>query len=351
MLRIENHRLVGEGVTFHPTPNVGGAYQPRFVVLHYTAGRNVDSSVASLCTRKPQGNASAHIVLGRDGRIVQLAPFNAVTWHAGVSQWNGLNGLNHHAIGIEMDNAGLLHREGERFVAWFGKDYPASDVLVAAHRHGGGPQPWHIYTEAQIVRALELCELLVAQYRLEDVLGHEDIARGRKSDPGPAFPLAAVRSRALGRGADVQPRLQVTASKLNIRSGPGAEFPVVAPALKRGAELVLIEPQDRWSFVAVVGATDLEGWVCNDFVARLPASRGATHVLSRSEPSSAPAGTRSRTPATRQAATRAKKTAPPKKTPPPPPDPDTQAVLSVTRPRAKARSAPTPADSPRPRRR
>jgi N-acetylmuramoyl-L-alanine amidase len=294
MLRIQNHRLVGDDVSFKLTPNVGGALAPRFVVLHYTAGRSLDSSVQSLCTQKPQGNASAHIVLGRDGRIVQLAPFNVVTWHAGVSQWNGLNGLNHHAIGIEMDNAGLLHREGERFVSWFGKDYPASEVLVAAHRHGGGPQPWHAYTEVQIARALELCELLVAQYGLQDVLGHEDIARGRKTDPGPAFPLAAVRARALGRGADVQARLLVTASKLNIRSGPGADFPPVAPALKRGAELLLVEPQDRWSLVAVVGETDLEGWVCNDFVSAVPASRSAAPggVLSRRDHSVAPVRTR-----------------------------------------------------------
>lgn len=294
MLRIQNHRLVGDDVSFRQTPNVGGALTPRFVVLHYTAGRSLDSSVQSLCTQKPQGNASAHIVLGRDGRIVQLAPFNVVTWHAGVSQWNGLNGLNHHAIGIEMDNAGLLHREGERFVSWFGKDYPANEVLVAAHRHGGGPQPWHAYTEVQIARALEICELLVAQYGLQDVLGHEDIARGRKTDPGPAFPLAAVRARALGRGADVQMRLMVTASKLNIRSGPGADFPPVAPALKRGAELLLIEAQDRWSQVAVVGETDLEGWVSNDFIGPVPASRSAApgRVLSRRDLSMAPARTR-----------------------------------------------------------
>lgn len=322
MLRIQNHRLVGDNVSFKPTPNVGGALAPRFVVLHYTAGRSLDSSVQSLCTQKPQGNASAHIVLGRDGRIVQLAPFNVVTWHAGVSQWNGLNGLNHHAIGIEMDNAGLLHREGERFVAWFGKDYPASEVLVAAHRHGGGPQPWHAYTEVQIARALELCELLVAQYGLEDVLGHEDIARGRKTDPGPAFPLAAVRARALGRGTDVQTRLLVTASKLNIRSGPGADFPPVAPALKRGAELLLIEPQDRWSLVAVVGETDLEGWVSNDFVGPVPARRSAAPgpVLSRSQRSVVPAATRAprkraaSAPKASTEATKAKRSAPSKKT-------------------------------------
>ncbi|MDZ4103281.1 MAG: N-acetylmuramoyl-L-alanine amidase [Hydrogenophaga sp.] len=283
MLGIQNHRLTGPDVSFRATPNVGGAMRPQFVVLHYTAGRTLESSVESLCTKKPQGNASSHIVLGRDGRIVQLAPFNAVTWHAGVSQWSGIDGLNHHAIGIEMDNAGLLHREGERCVSWFGKAYPDNEVVMAEHRHGGGLRPWHHFTEVQIERALQLCEVLVAHYGLKDVLGHEDIARGRKVDPGPAFPLAAVRARALGRGADVAVRLVVNAASLNIRSGPAAEFSKVAPALKRGAELVLLEPQDRWSRVAVVGATDLEGWVCNDFVVRLAATRSSSGVLSRTQ--------------------------------------------------------------------
>lgn len=283
MLGIQNHRLTGPDVSFRATPNVGGAMRPQFVVLHYTAGRTLESSVESLCTKKPQGNASSHIVLGRDGRIVQLAPFNAVTWHAGVSQWSGIDGLNHHAIGIEMDNAGLLHREGERCVSWFGKAYPDNEVVMAEHRHGGGLRPWHHFTEVQIERALQLCEVLVAHYGLKDVLGHEDIARGRKVDPGPAFPLAAVRARALGRGADVAVRLVVNAASLNIRSGPAAEFPKVAPALKRGAELVLLEPQDRWSRVAVVGATDLEGWVCNDFVVRQAATRSSSGVLSRTQ--------------------------------------------------------------------
>ena len=310
MLGIQNHRLTGPDVSFRATPNVGGAMRPQFVVLHYTAGRTLESSVESLCTKKPQGNASAHIVLGRDGRIVQLAPFNAVTWHAGVSQWNGIDGLNHHAIGIEMDNAGLLHREGERCVSWFGKAYPDNEVVVAEHRHGGGARPWHHFTEVQIERALQLCEVLVAHYGLQDVLGHEDIARGRKVDPGPAFPLAAVRARALGRGGDVAVRLVVNAASLNIRSGPGADFPKVAPALKRGAELVLLEPQDRWSRVAVVGATDLEGWVCNDFVLRQAATRSRGGVLSRTQ-RAVPVATRARTPAKKRAAPAKKTTASP----------------------------------------
>jgi N-acetylmuramoyl-L-alanine amidase len=201
MLRIENHRLIGDGVSFRATPNCGGELKARFLVFHYTAGRSADSSVESLCTRKPQGNASAHLVVSRDGRIVQLAPFNIVTWHAGVSQWNGLVGLNRASIGIEMDNAGWLDRVGDKFIAWFGKEYGAGDVMLAEHKHGGGTRPWHVYTEVQIERAHELAKLLVDHYGLQDVLGHEDIARGRKQDPGPAFPLVAIAGRALGRSA------------------------------------------------------------------------------------------------------------------------------------------------------
>ncbi len=290
MLSIQNHRLVGDPVSFRQTPNVGGPLSPRYLVLHYTAGRSLESSVESLCTKKPQGNASAHIVLGRDGRIVQLAPFNVVTWHAGESQWAGLTGLNQHSIGIEMDNAGLLSREGDRYVSWFGKAYPSSEVRLAAHRHGGGEKPWHTFTEVQIERALELSDLLVAHYGLQDVLGHEDIARGRKTDPGPAFPLAAVRSRAMGRTDDAPVRLRTTVAGLNIRSGPAASFALAAEPLKLGTELLLLEAQDRWSHVAVVGPTDLEGWVSNAFVAKVAPN------AARSAPAPKPA-TRSRKPA------------------------------------------------------
>ena len=284
-LRIENHRLVGDNVTWRATPNVGGALKARYLVMHYTAGSSLKSSVESLCTVKAKGNASAHIVLGRDGSIVQLAPFNVVTWHAGVSAWNGETGLNSRSIGIEMDNAGVLTRVGERYMSWFHKEIPAAEVVLAAHRHGGGVQPWHAYTEKQIARALELAELLVEHYGLEDVLGHEDIARGRKTDPGPAFPLASVRGHALGREDETAPHYVVTAPSLNIRKGPDASFDAVAPPLKKGTRVTLLEAGERWNKVEVDGPTDIEGWVNNKFIA--PATE-APKV--RAAPSSRAAG-------------------------------------------------------------
>jgi len=185
-------------------------------------------------------------------------------------------GLNNASIGIEVDNAGALNRVGERFVAWFGADIAADEVLLAAHEHGGPVRPWHAYTEAQIERSLELAELLVQRYGLADVVGHDDIARGRKLDPGPAFPLAAIASRALGRVDDVPQRYVVTASTLNIRKGPDVSFDAVAPPLERGTVVALLEAGDRWSKVEVLtadgGSTDVEGHVHNAFITRVKAT-------------------------------------------------------------------------------
>ena len=114
-------------------------------------------------------------MLGREGEIIQLAPFNVVTWHAGISHWAGLTGMNNHSIGIEMDNAGVLKNLGDRYESAFGKVYPRNEVVLARHKHGSTEQAWHAYTEAQIGRAFELAELLFAHY----VRWQQAVANGR----------------------------------------------------------------------------------------------------------------------------------------------------------------------------
>jgi len=266
-LSIENHRLVGDNVTFAETPNKGGELTPRYLVMHYTAGKSAKSSINWLTN--PDSKASAHIVLGRDGSICQLAPFNVKTWHAGVSHWDGLSGMNGYSIGIEMDNAGPLKKVGDTYHAWFGTQYAENDVVYAKHRLDSEPRWWHTYTEVQIQKALELVQLLVRHYDLKDVIGHEDIAPDRKRDPGPAFPLENVRASVLGREAEEPERYAVTASTLNIRSGPGVEFPTVAEPLKKGTEVALLEKRDRWHKVELVENGDIEGWVHNQFLAKV----------------------------------------------------------------------------------
>jgi N-acetylmuramoyl-L-alanine amidase len=231
-LSIKGNRLVGPGVSFIETPNKGGDLSPRYLVFHYTAGKSAANSIGWLTN--PESQASAHLVVARNGRITQLAPFNVKAWHAGISHWDGLSRLNSYSIGIEMDNAGPLKKVGDKYQAWFGTLYREDQVIYGKHKLDDQPRWWHAYTEVQIQKALELAQLLVRHYGLKDVVGHEDIAPDRKRDPGPAFPLEHIRARVLGRKEEERERYEVTATALNIRSGPGVEFPSVIKPLKRG---------------------------------------------------------------------------------------------------------------------
>ncbi len=143
------------------------------------------------------------MVVGRDGEIVQLAPFDRVTWHAGQSRWwhEGADyiGLNQYAIGIELVNAGPLTRvDNDIWRAWWGRHYPESEVVEARHRHGGPKRGWMRFPDAQQVAAIAATREIVRHYGLLDVVGHDDIAPDRKLDPGPAFPMDEFKSRIFG---------------------------------------------------------------------------------------------------------------------------------------------------------
>ena len=264
---IQGNRLVGPGVFFVETPNKGGDLSPRYLVFHYTAGKSAANSIGWLTN--PESQASAHLVVARNGRITQLAPFNVKAWHAGISHWDGLSRLNSYSIGIEMDNAGPLKKVGDKYQAWFGTLYREDQVIYGKHKLDDQPRWWHAYTEVQIQKALELAQLLVRHYGLKDVMGHEDIAPDRKRDPGPTFPLEHIRARVLGRKEEERERYEVTAAALNIRSGPGVEFPSVTEPLKRGVTVLLLEQRDRWSKVELVKNGDIEGWVRNQFLKKV----------------------------------------------------------------------------------
>ncbi|GKS59891.1 hypothetical protein YTPLAS18_34180 [Nitrospira sp.] len=214
----------------------------------------------------PEARASAHLVIGRDGSVTQLAPFNIKTWHAGISQWEGLTGLNGHAIGIEMDNAGWFRESGDRLLAWFGDTYSKTQAIQARHKLEQDQRWWHTYTDIQLQRALDLALLLVRHYALLDIVGHDDIAPDRKRDPGPAFPLDFIRARVVGRQQDERERVRVIADALNIRKGPGIEFELAGAPLARGTEVFILEKGARWTKVDVSDDTDLEGWVANRFI-------------------------------------------------------------------------------------
>ena len=102
---------------------------------------------------------SAHFFIRRDGELVQFVSCEDRAWHAGTSVWRGQPGCNDYSLGVEME--GL---EGGTF-------------------------------EADQYRSLAgLLPVLAKRYPIDAVVGHEHVAPGRKSDPGPGFDWARLRA-------------------------------------------------------------------------------------------------------------------------------------------------------------
>lgn len=269
--RIRNHRLgAGTGnVHFAESPNVGGALDPKFLVVHYTAS-GPSFNVARYFA-KPEARVSAHLVIPRDGTVVQCVPFNKVGWHAGPSRWTDRNGrehvgLNQSSIGIEIENWGPLRRTGAGWASWTGEPVDPTKVAEARHKFGTPDCGWETFTPAQIETAIAAAQAICSEYGIVEIVGHDDIAPGRKSDPGPAWNMASFRARVFGRNDDGPPTMVVrSATGLNVRAGPGADHVLVrSDPLPDGALVVVLEASSSWRFVSVLngrGQQDFSGWV------------------------------------------------------------------------------------------
>lgn len=109
----------------------------------------------------PPGRVSAHVVVRRNGTPVQFAPFGARAWHAGVSEYLGRPACNDFSVGIELEGT-----DDTRF------------------------------DEAQYLTLAALIKALLAAYPTLDaarIVGHSDIAPGRKLDPGTHFDWPRLR--------------------------------------------------------------------------------------------------------------------------------------------------------------
>ncbi len=138
-----------------PSPNCGARRQgarPDMVVLHYTAMQTAIAARDRLCD--PQAEVSSHYLISEGGHIWQLVQEDQRAWHAGAGQWGDVTDVNSRSIGIELANSGA---------------YPFSEPQMAALEDvlHGIIERWHI--------------------PLKRVIGHSDMAIGRKIDPGPRF--------------------------------------------------------------------------------------------------------------------------------------------------------------------
>ena len=184
---IVNHRLMGGGVVhLVSAKNTRRLEGPDMIVLHYTAGTSAESS--ALFLTRPEVSASAHVVIGREGEVFQLVPFNIEAWHAGKSWYAGRGGLNRYSIGIELDNLGELRFAGNLFIAECGRVVPPEEVYTDCS--GDRPTYWHRYTARQVRVLREICTLLEETYPIRDVVGHSVITprkRSTRSGVGIAF--------------------------------------------------------------------------------------------------------------------------------------------------------------------
>jgi len=154
-------------VTRCPSPNFDERKLPvSMIVLHYTGMPDADGALARLTS--PEAKVSAHYLVKEDGEVVQMVDEENRAWHAGKSYWRGITDVNSASVGIEIVNPG--HEFGYRI---FPDEQIASVIPLVAdikERHGIGRG---------------------------NIVGHSDVAPGRKEDPGELFPWGALAKRRL----------------------------------------------------------------------------------------------------------------------------------------------------------
>ena len=264
------------------TKNNSGKFkagEPKFLVMHYTAGGSGVSSATYLFN--PHSPASsAHFVVDRNGDVYQLSDTGYVTWHAGQSLWRGISGLNSHSIGIEIANYGYWRPGISPKTA---VEAEKAGWVKARHKNGGPEYLWEPYPEKQILATIALAAWILEQHKsIKEIVGHDDIAPSRKIDPGPAFPmhrfldLLNPRSEGSVIPKEVKAEVEViapaskvfkvNASSLNVRGGPGTNFGVIA-GLKKNASVTVLSDKGEWSYVQwTSGKTKKEGWVFDQYL-------------------------------------------------------------------------------------
>ncbi|MBA4209817.1 MAG: N-acetylmuramoyl-L-alanine amidase [Parvibaculum sp.] len=160
-----------------PSPNFNErpeGRRPDILLLHYTGMASAEAAAARLCD--PAAKVSSHYLVDEAGRITRMVPEHLRAWHAGVGHWAGESDVNSCSIGIEIANGG--------------------------HEFGSPPYP-----DIQMRAVEALCRDILSRHAIPPrrVLGHSDIAPGRKADPGEWFDWARLSRAGVGLWVKPEP--------------------------------------------------------------------------------------------------------------------------------------------------
>lgn len=141
-------------------------------MIHYTAMESAEAALERLCD--PQAEVSSHYLIGMDGHLWQMVDEANRAWHAGAGSWHGKDDINSRSVGIELDNSST-----------------------------------HPFAEPQMAVLERLLPQIMTRWGIppEGVIGHSDMAPGRKFDPGPRFDWARLARQGLAarNGHDAGP--------------------------------------------------------------------------------------------------------------------------------------------------
>ncbi len=176
-------------VQWAASPNHGPrrAAEISAIIYHFTGHGSQSETVKEF--QDPASQVSAHYVIARDGKVVQMVPLDLAAWHAGVSELAGVKAVNSFSIGIEICNYGKLTKKGGEFYTEHGNLYRGPTPVLAAGAY------WEPYTDEQYKTLARLTNALLAKYPIRHITGHSDVAlpKGRKIDPGAAFDYQRVK--------------------------------------------------------------------------------------------------------------------------------------------------------------
>ncbi|MDY0029943.1 MAG: N-acetylmuramoyl-L-alanine amidase [Pseudobdellovibrionaceae bacterium] len=143
-----------------------------YIIIHYTGTKTAEDAKERFLEVAPQdgvGRISPHYMIGEEGEIYKFVEEDKRAWHAGVSRWKNICDMNSASIGIEIWNSG--------------HEYNFEEFLPV-----------------QIDTLIGLIADIRTRWAIPDrnILGHSDIAPGRKKDPGEKFPWRKLEINGIG---------------------------------------------------------------------------------------------------------------------------------------------------------